>query len=316
MIIGALLLSYALMVGCTTRLLRRSWVFRAPRLAIVLWQLALATMVAATMLGLLALGMPTVPGSGLAEIVHACFQALRDVYRSPTSERLLFLLAFGLTAALIARIGGCLITELWRAARHRRRHLRALTLLGRADSQLGVTILDHARPAAYCVPGRGRRIVLTSATLAALDADQLAQVLRHERAHLAGRHDLILVSASALAQAIPLPVFSTAARELGTLVEMLADDAARTPQQRITLAAALVAIATGEPITPASVLAAAATAVLARVTRLVQPTHRLPRTATVAAAVCGGLVALAPVVIVLAPVVVSAVMHYCPVSEA
>jgi Zn-dependent protease with chaperone function len=315
MIIAAALFGYAALVALATRLLRRPWSQRAPRLAIALWQLGLATILAAAVLGLLALTVPLAARDGLAGLLNACVMALRAAYRSPLSEHLVFLLGLGLAAVLLVRIAGCLAGEWWRASRERRQHLDALALLGHRDSRLGVTVLEHADPAAYCVPGRHQRIVLTTATLAALDGGQLAQVLRHERAHLDGRHDLILAVARALARAVPLPVFRVAVRELGTLVEMLADDAARTPQQRLTLASALVSLATREPISPTVALAAAVVGVLTRVRRLTGPNRPFPQALTAAALLLGMAVATAPLVIALAPIVTAAALPYCPVTS-
>lgn len=313
MIVAVTLFGYAALAAAATRLLRRPWVARAPRLAIGLWQLALVTVVGATMLGLLVVAVPVAARNGLAALIHACVMALSTGYGSPTSERLVFLLGLGFTGALLLRLGGCLAWQLWRVARDRRRHLQALALVGAPDAS-GVTVVEHAGHAAYCVPGRRQRIVLSTATLAALDAEQLAGVLAHERAHLAGRHDLILAAARALARAFPLPVFTTAVRELSTLVEMLADDAVRTAPQRLTLAAALVRIATGEPASPVAALAAATVGVLARVQRLVRPARPLPRLLSVGAAVAGMVAAMIPVLIAVAPAAVATTLAYCPVS--
>jgi len=313
-IIAAVLFGYAVTVAASTRLLRRGWVSRAPRLAIAGWQLATVTIVLATVLGLLALTVPVAAANGLAGLLHACVMALRAGYRAPTSELVVFLLGLGLTAALLLRTAACLMGELWRTARERRRHVEALTLLGRPEPRLGVTILDHPSPAAYCVPGRWQRIVLTTATLAALDADQLAGVLAHERAHLAGRHDLVLAWARALARAFPVPVFRTAVLELTTLVEMLADDAAHGPEQRLTLAAALVSLATGEYSAPAAALAAASSGVLPRVRRLMHPARPLPGVLTAAITAAGLLIAAAPIVIAVAPAAAAATLPYCPLS--
>ena len=312
MIGAAVLFGYAALAATAARLLRRPWVVRAPRLAIVLWQLALVTVVGATVLGLLVLTVPVAARSGLGALIHACVMVLSAGYGSPTGGQLVFLLGLGLAGTLLLRLGGCLAGELWRAARDRRRHLRALALLGSPDAS-GVTVVHHAAHAAYCVPGRRGRIVLSTATLAALDAEQLAGVLAHERAHLSGRHDLIIASARALARAFPLPVFATAVRELATLVEMLADDAVRTDPQRLTLATALVRIATGEPTPAVTALAAATTGVLARVDRLMRPPQPLHRPLAVAAGVAGFAAAILPVLIAVAPAAVAASLAYCPV---
>ena len=49
--------------------------------------------------------------------------------------------------------------------------------------------------------GCGRPIVISAGTLDLLDADELAAVLAHERAHLRERHDLVLLPFTALLRA-------------------------------------------------------------------------------------------------------------------
>ena len=63
-------------------------------------------------------------------------------------------------------------------------------------------LIDDEHPAVYCLPGR-RRIVMTTGALRCLDARQLEAVLAHERAHLSGRHHLVLTFANALKDAFP-----------------------------------------------------------------------------------------------------------------
>lgn len=312
MTVTAVLIGYAILVAHATRLLCRPWIARAPRLAIMLWQLALGTVVGATVLGLLALTVPVAARHGLAALIRACVMALSAVYRSPSSDLLVFLLGIGLTGALVLRLGGCFARGFWRANRDRRRHLQILTLLGVSDRS-GATVVDHAGHVAYCVPGRQQRIVISTATLAALDAEQLDGVLAHERAHLAGRHDVILGSARALARAVPLPVFTRAAQELATLVEMVADDAARSSAERRTLASALVRIATGDAASPVVGLAAATTGVLARIDRLVRPVRPLSRPLRLAVQVAGLVAATVPVLLAVAPAALATTLPYCPV---
>ncbi len=109
----------------------------------------------------------------------------------------------GLSRGRVARRASAAAVLAWRYGRRRatlrqrqtRAHAQAAPIVGR---RLPVTspggdpavVLDDPRPAAYCVPGRPGTIVLTSGALAVLDPAQLAAVLAHERAHLAGRHHL------------------------------------------------------------------------------------------------------------------------------
>ena len=109
-----------------------------------------------------------------------------------------------------------------------REHAEAARIVGRrAGGPDAAFVLDAARPAVYCVPGRPPTIVLTTGALAVLDPEQLAAVLAHERAHLAGRHHLLLAVTRSLAAVAPfVPLFARGAAEVARLAEMRADDAA------------------------------------------------------------------------------------------
>jgi beta-lactamase regulating signal transducer with metallopeptidase domain len=101
-------------------------------------------------------------------------------------------------------------------------------------------------------------------------------VLAHERAHLAGRHHLLLTFSRALQAAFPFSrFFDLAASQVGELVEVAADDAATRREHRLTLAAALLAVAAAG--TPAGALGAGGTADAQRVRRLIDPPRRLNR---------------------------------------
>jgi hypothetical protein len=96
------------------------------------------------------------------------------------------------------------------------------------------------------VAGRPAAIVITSGALALLDPPQLRAVLAHERAHLAHGHALLATATRGLAAAFPgVPLFATGRAEVERLTEMSADDTAARSAGRPTLAAALLAIATG-----------------------------------------------------------------------
>jgi hypothetical protein len=75
-------------------------------------------------------------------------------------------------------------------------------------------------------------------------AKKLLSVLAHERAHLRGRHHLLLRAAEGLHQAFPrVAAFREARRALGRLAEMLADDTASRHSGRLTVATTLVCLA-------------------------------------------------------------------------
>lgn len=313
MTVALALFGYALLlasVGATT-LSSAAWVRRSPRLGIAVWQVLSASVILAVVLAGTALTMPTLsPGQGLTELLKACVAALRAQYGSPGSAAVS---AAGAALALgtSARVLYCLARELVVACRQRGRQLDTLVLIGRRSPGLDAVIVDHATAAAYCLPGRARQIVLTSAALAALDAGELEAVLLHERAHLHGRHHLILAGAVGLQRAFPfVACFYQARTELRLLVEMLADDQASRRCPRLTVAAALVALADG--YIPSAALPAGGPTALARVQRLVEPARPLGLLRTTIAALCLAAAFASPIALSVAPALAVAGV-YCPV---
>jgi Zn-dependent protease with chaperone function len=224
---------------------------------------------------------------------EACTPA---VYRSALYQAGVAALALVLTLAAVVAA--------WRYARRVQRsqaqtrsHARAVLLVGRAlagaDPRSRTVVLDDQRPAAYCVAGRPAAIVVTSGALAVLKPPQLDAVLAHERAHLACRHHALTTAVRGLAAAFPgVPLFTRAGPEVSRLSEMAADDSAARSAGRVTVASALLTLATGQPAAPRPrvSLAAAAHEVPARVDRLLTPSR--PAAAATAAALLGALSAL------------------------
>ncbi len=85
-------------------------------------------------------------------------------------------------------------------------------------------VLDDQAAAAYALPGRPGRIVVTAGMLAALDDTGRAALLAHERAHLAGFHHLFTSAARLAAAANPL--LRPAARAVEYTIERWADEKA------------------------------------------------------------------------------------------
>ncbi|WP_415949130.1 M56 family metallopeptidase [Streptomyces sp. KLOTTS4A1] len=314
---AVLLLGYAAVLGVLGPVLlaRAGWTARAPRLGIWAWQALSATVVVSVVLAGLALAVPTVPVSGnLAEMLHACVTALQYQYAVPGGAAAA---AFGaaLATAVVGRAGWCLAGALWRARRERGRHAAMLGMVGRDRPDLGVTVLDDDRPAAYCLPGHGHRIVLTSAALAALRPRELQAVIAHERAHIRQRHHLVLAHAEALEAAFPgLPLFRRAAEETRRLVELAADDAATARTDTLTLAGALVELAGAG--TPTASLAASGGQVAVRVRRLLAPQRPLRRAVAWGGVLASGALLALPFVLVAQPAVAAAGMTTCPLPDA
>jgi Zn-dependent protease with chaperone function len=249
----------------------------SPRLGLAAWLAAMASVLACVMaaLGLLAgaavSGWPAFART-VCESVSAgvCPPA---VYRSA---------AYELGLAATAFLGGVTMILLgWRYARSLRRtsirtraHAEAARITGhRVGGGNTEVVLDATRPAVYCVPGRPPTIVLTTGALAVLDPDQLTAVLAHERAHLAGRHHLLLAMTRSLAAVAPaVPLFARGASEVARLAEMRADDAAARHGGRRALLAALLAMgAEAAAQAPAAWLAATGGVVATRIRRLAEP---------------------------------------------
>lgn len=291
----------------------RHFAERSPRLGIFAWQAASVSVLVALVLAGMALAAPSSPFStNLASILSACLMALERGYATPGGTGVA-MAGVVLSVAVAARSLGCLAIGLARSARERARHAEVLRLVARASGHRGAVVLDHATPAAYCLPGRHRRVVVTSGALAALDEAQLDAVLAHERAHLAGRHHLVVGAATALRRAFPrVPLFVHSETEIARLVELTADDVAAVRHGRLAVASAMVAVASGDA--PSMAMAAGGAAALERVHRLLGPARPLGLSGLLAGlAACGALVVL-PALAAASPALAAERMAPCPMA--
>ncbi len=291
--------------------LARPWADRAPRLAVAAWVLLAGTALTAVVLAGVVLLVPvTALGTDLAGLLRACALGVQAAYSTASP---LPILGAALAVAVPAWTLLGMLAGMVPAALEQGRLRRSLSAVGRADDALGALVLDAPQAAAYCLPGRGGRVVITTAALAVLSGAELTAVLAHERAHLRGRHHLLVAAATGLSRAFPtVPLFSRGLTEVRRLVELLADDAATRRQDRLEVASALLCLA--EMRTPAPALGAVGTAGAARVHRLLQappPLSRLQRGAAVAAL---ALVAAAPLVVAAYPAYAAAASDVCPVT--
>jgi len=302
-----LLWLYALAVACCGPAVLVPLTARgiSARLGLAAWLTAMASTLAAAGIALALLVRATVTGwDGLAAVV------CRSVSGQPCTTSGYAGAAVELTLAAATLVAGLVAAALaWRSGRSVRRtgrlaraHAETARVTGRAlDGAAGAVVLDSARPAAYCVAGRPATIVLSSGALALLDPAQLAAVLAHERAHLAGRHHLLLTLSRCLATAFPaVPLFASGRDQVAALTEMCADDAAARRGGRGPLLTALLAMATGLAV-PAGTLGAAAEAVTARLLRLADVPPRGRRLGY------GGALAALIMALAVAPPLVAAV---------
>ncbi len=317
MIATVVLLAYAAVLATISpALLRRArWPEQFPRAGIATWQaLSVSTVVAVLLAGLSA-AVPVMPFTlNLAEFLHTCALLLQAQYATPVGASAATG-GLGLVVVVCSRIAWCVARTWIRIVRARRAQRHLLAVLAHSDPTTGILVLDHAEASAYCVPGRGGQVVITTGALAQLEADELEAVLAHERAHLHGRHDLVVATATALRAAFGfVPLFAAAADQVPRLVEMAADDVATRSADRGCLATALLSLA-GAPA-PVGLLGAGGSTAVARMRRLIEPSrpigmmHRL-------AALAGLAVVLAlPVVLAAAPALAVASQANCPISVA
>lgn len=295
-----LLVVYALAVAVLAPpLLARHWPSdRAPRLTVTLLQILTCSFLLATVGAGLALAFTLVEGlSELSPALDSCADQL------PVTDHGSLGTALGhlgwISAVLLsARLLYCLTATFGTAHRRRREHSQMLRMLAKRDEDLGVLVLDHPSPACYCLPDD---VVITTGALERLSAKQLEAVLLHERAHMSGRHHLIIALATAIRRTMPhIKLLAYAERETRRLVELIADDAAVARTGAPTVAAALAVIGTAHaentppeynPV-PETALAIDSSPTLRRIRRLLRldqtltrRTHALVIAATTAATV-------------------------------
>lgn len=270
-----LLYSFAVAVLAPRLLVRLTRAGVAPRLGVGVWLATIGSMVAswAVAAGFLAGELVSDWNQPGRSLVSACFAELRAVaagrYGLAVQIGLFALTAFAATALTVLawRLGRALL----RARTSTHEHARMARLAGRHVEGVEAIVLDAPQRAAYCVAGRPHTVVVTSAALAALDERHLDAVLSHERAHLAGRHHLLLAFTRGLAAILPrIELFTTGAAEVARLLEMCADDAAARTHGSRTVLRALLALSGAAPI-PAGALGATGVGVLARAERLAAP---------------------------------------------
>jgi Zn-dependent protease with chaperone function len=293
----------------------------APRLAVAAWLIAMASVLAASVAAVALFIIQILFSWGrIGAALTGCLAGLRLIAQGGHGQALqvgFLLLAATTTTAmtvLAARAG----VALRRAHVGTRDHARAARIAAGVSrpGPGGALIVESPRRGVYCLAGRPATIVITRAALQALDDDQVAAVIAHENAHLAGRHHQVLAITTALSKALPrVRLFSDGASEIARLLEMCADDAAARRHSADTVVDALLALTLPSPaaavaispqLTSASVTALNATAhgVTQRVERLLFPPDltraRIALTAAIGAVLAG-------------PAITAAVMTAVPV---
>lgn len=227
----------------------------SPRLGLTAWLAAMASVMASVLFSLgaaLALLFSVVVAHWPDLTYVVCSEVAGDACTPDIYGSALYELGL---AGLLGAASLAALAVAWRYGRRVRKgrrqtaaHAAAARIVGRELAGPGTVVLDDPRPAAYCAAGRPPVIVVTRGALGVLDDAQLAAVLAHEQAHLAGRHHTLVLAVRAMAAALPgIPLFDAGAAAVALLAEMCADDAAARSAGRPALAAALITIAAAAP---------------------------------------------------------------------
>ena len=213
----------------------RPWSLRRPRLALFCWLAVFA-------IGLLALVLSA--GFSVALAVDANSGAGGAV---PST---LAVLGAWLTLGLIGAAGSLALTcaeplAAGRSATAARLDLLALVAAEHTTSIRGVRIVtvDFPEPVACAVRSPVETIIVSSALAQQLSPRASRSVIEHERAHLRGRHD-VLLGVAALQRACLPRFFGARAleRAIHLLVEVIADDAAARVCGSAAVVEAIVAL--------------------------------------------------------------------------
>lgn len=299
---AAYLLLYAAAVSFLSppllvRLTRRGL---SPRWSVAVWLTAVLGALGGWTVGIaliLAAGLRSFPHSSALVLCLELLGVPETVARTgPLSWSIAVVGGVVVSTIVVVKVGRSIIG----LRRRSRAHAEAARIVGAPTEQSNVFVLDAERPAAYCVVGRPDTIIVTTAAVATLDDHQLAAVLAHEDAHIAGRHHHLLMVLRALATHLRhLPLFTRGADAVAELLEMCADDAAARRHGIRPLVSGMLSLAG-----PTPGLAVAATAVAARARRLIDPADRTSLR-------CNRIALTAAVVVMVgAPIVINVICHH------
>lgn len=241
-----------------------------PRISLIAWLVTLVSVVVTAIAGVVFLGLPGHGGLGpLLGQLNSCWAALRHG-ALPSWEQGSALVGASALAAIAVRVAmvGRRQSIIRRRRREQYRFLLALVgTQGARSSTIELVWLDHQQAVAFSVAGNPGLIVLSRGLRDQLPTRALAATVEHERAHLQGRHQLVLDVVDAVAAALPLaPLFRTAPAALRELVESAADGAAvRRCGSSAVRAALKILTATSQP---GEGLAMASTGTVRRMQRL------------------------------------------------
>ncbi|MGW2014488.1 M56 family metallopeptidase [Streptomyces sp. NPDC001927] len=302
---AAALVAYAIVVGVAVPrlMVRSSWPYRAPALGAAVWLALMVSFTLATALATSHLATPTEHlHAGLVGLLHACGIGTEAPAPDPsTADQLALAMPFAVIIAFV----GSFFFHLARAAMVRARHRDRLDKVAVRCDRLRASVLPHGTPAAYCLPGFRSRVVVSDTAVRLLAEEQLGAVLEHERAHVSGRHHVLIAAAEAFASVFPwVPLARRAREQMAVLLEMIADDRALRSHSDEMLATALYELAAGR--VPKGAFAAGGSTALLRLKRILGPRpapHPALRGSLASIALSAPLMPLLPLLVACPPTV-------------
>ncbi|MCO7220422.1 M56 family metallopeptidase [Klenkia sp. PcliD-1-E] len=191
------------------------------------WLLALMGLLVSAVSFLALLAMPTDahPSTGLFGLAGGCWSALAAGSLPGVREALAGASTIAATVVLV-RMGWAVQARV-RARRATRGARTQLQLLTRGQPPGSPVVVRSDEPMAVAISGRPAVILISDSLQQRLSAAELAATVAHERAHVRGRHHLLIAIADTLAQALPrVPLLRAAPAAVRDLVELAADRAA------------------------------------------------------------------------------------------
>lgn len=188
---------------------------------------------------------------GLAVVCQRCVAASNPFANGTIDTgvpRVLLLILPSVLAGMLAVGAGA---EYLRRLRRSRETARVVLRGAVPRTVLGheVSVVTDARPFALALAPRHGGIVVSSGALEVLEAEELAAVLAHERAHLEQRHHLLLDLVASLCRRTRwVPLLGAVEKALPHYLEIAADDRARARSGTLPLVAALLKF--GDAVAP------------------------------------------------------------------
>jgi Peptidase family M48 len=255
---------------------------RDPLVLIVAWLLSMVGCALAAVVGVILMLLPNHGDVGpFLGMLHHCWETVHHG-SPPQVEELGGILGVIIVTVAATRLAVVGVAKYRCRARTSRQHLAVLRVAARPEGRNPTTLwLAHDGPLAFSLAGRPGAVVATEGLTRHLPDASVAAVLEHERAHLRGRHHLLVaVVDTAAAVFSVVPLFRRAPAAMRELVEITADTAAVRACGMVAVRTALLGMALHDNPGPALTLANDATDTrLARLWGLAPVPGRRRRTA-------------------------------------